>query len=128
MVTREEVEILKKRALDFLENGKELFKKKSFDLAAFNFEQFCQLYLKHKLFLLLGDFPKTHSIKLLLQELAKVKKGKIVKAFLKKHASIIGNLENAYIASRYILRSFCEEEVEEMLAFSKKFKEFVDKL
>jgi hypothetical protein len=57
-----------------------------------------------------------------------VKKGKIVKAFLKKYASVIGNLENAHIASRYILRGFSEEEVEEMLAFSKRFKDFVDKL
>lgn len=57
-----------------------------------------------------------------------MKKGKIVKAFLKKYASVIGNLENAYIASRYILRGFSEEEVEEMLAFSKRFKDFVDKL
>lgn len=127
MVTKKEVEFLRKRALNFLSNGKELLKKKVFDIAAFNFEQFCQLYLKHKLFLLIGDFPKTHSIKSLLHELEKVK-GKKVRKFVEKNASVIGNLESAYITSRYLPREFTRDEVKEMFTFSREFKKFVDGL
>lgn len=59
----EEIEILKERAEKFLKNGEELLKSGVYDLAAFNIQQFVELYLKYKLFLLAGDYPKTHSIK-----------------------------------------------------------------
>ncbi len=48
-MSRKEVNLIKERALNFLDNAKELFRKKIFDISAFNIEQFCQLYLKHKL-------------------------------------------------------------------------------
>lgn len=124
----EGVEILKERAIQFWKNAKSLIRSGFFDLAAFNLEQFCQLYLKYKLTLLLGDFPKTHSIRKLLLELGKVRKRKEVEKFLTSNAVVIGNLESAYITSRYLPRRFVAEEVKQMLSFSKKFKEFMDKL
>ncbi len=59
----EEVEILKERAEKFLMNGEHLLKNGIYDLAAFNIQQFVELYLKYKLFLLVGDYLKTCSIK-----------------------------------------------------------------
>jgi len=126
---RKEADLLRKRALNFLKNAKDLFKKGIFDIAAFNLEQFCQLYLKYKLFMEIGEFPKTHSIRDLLLELGKAssKKGEVRK-FLTANISTIKNLENAYITSRYIPIEFEKEEVNEMLKFVKNFKNFVDNL
>jgi HEPN domain-containing protein len=59
----EEIEILKERAEKFLKNGEYLLSNEVFDLAAFNIQQFVELYLKYRLFLLSGDYPKTRSIK-----------------------------------------------------------------
>ncbi|WP_230972235.1 HEPN domain-containing protein [Archaeoglobus neptunius] len=66
----EEVEILKERVE--LENGEYLLSKGVLDLAAFNIQQSVELYLRNKLFLLAGDYPKTHSIERLLKEIGKV--------------------------------------------------------
>lgn len=128
MVTREEIEILKERAFQFFKNAENLIKEKVFDLAAFNLEQFCQLYLKYKLVLLFGDFPKTHSIRTLLREFQKVKGKKEIEKFISKNATVLSNLESAYITSRYLPKKFEKDEVKEMLNFSKEFKKFVDKL
>jgi HEPN domain-containing protein len=128
VVTKEEAEVLKERALAFLENAEDLVRKKSFDIAAFAAEQFCQLYLKYKLLLVFGDFPKTHSLRFLLAEVAKVRPARKIGNFVKENASIIGNLESAYVTSRYLPRKFGGEEVKEMLTFAKKFKKFVDGL
>jgi len=128
MVTKKEAETLKERAENFLLNAKELFKKKIFDLSAFNTEQFCQLYLKYKLLLLVGDFPKTHSLRHLLQQTLKIRKSKEIKKFVEENISVLGNLESAYITSRYLPRKFDASEVKEMLQFATKFKKIVDKL
>jgi HEPN domain-containing protein len=125
---RKEVKLLKSRALNFLANAKDLFKKKIFDISAFNIEQFCQLYLKYFLLIKIGDFPKTHSIRELLIEVGKISNEKKIRKFLNENIDIIKNLENAYITSRYIPITFSENEVKRMLDFSKKFKRFVDGL
>ena len=99
-----------------------------FDLAAFNIQQSVELYLKYKLFLLAGDYPKTHSIKL-LKEIGKVTaKLEEVRSFMDEHIDGISNLENAYITSRYIPSEFERKEVENMLNLAKRIKEFVDEL
>jgi len=59
----EEIEILRERAEKFLKNGEYLLNNEVYDLAAFNIQQFVELYLKYKLFILPGDYPKTQSIK-----------------------------------------------------------------
>lgn len=126
---KREGELIKRRALNFLNNAKDLFRKKIFDISSFNIEQFCQLYLKYKLLKKVGEFPKTHSIRDLLIELGKVtNKRNEIEKFLKSNISVIKNLENAYITSRYIPIEFEKWEVEEMLKFARNFRKFVDKL
>ncbi|RLI81430.1 DNA-binding protein [Archaeoglobales archaeon] len=125
----EEIEILKKRAIRFLENGIELLEKNILDLAAFNFQQFSELYLKYRLAEISGEYPKTHSIKRLLKELATLKsKEKDVTDFLEKNIDRISNLENAYITSRYIPVEFERKEVENMKEMVEKLKDFVDSI
>ncbi|AEA46807.1 HEPN domain-containing protein [Archaeoglobus veneficus] len=125
----EEIEILRDRAEKFLRNGEYLLHSGVFDLAAFNIQQFVELYLKYKLFLLAGDYPKTHSIKKLLKEIGKIT-GKLekIRAFMEENIDGISNLENAYITSRYIPSEFERKEVENMLDLAKRIRELVDGL
>ncbi len=125
----EDVEILKERALKFLNNAERLIDEGIYDLAAFNLQQFVELYLKYKLFLIAGEYPKTHSLKRLIKEIGKfLKKEQEVKLFLEKNIDRISNLENAYIVARYIPTEFEKKEVENMLEVAKKIKEFFDQL
>lgn len=128
-MSSEEIEVLKERAIKFLRNGEHLLHEDVLDIAAFNIQQFVELYLKYKLFLLAGDYPKTHSIKRLLKDIGKLgKKETELSNFMKENIDGISNIENAYITSRYIPSDFERVEVENMLKLSKKIKEFVDKL
>ena len=97
----DDVKILKERALKFLKNAEFLFENEVYDLAAFNAQQFVELYLKYKLFLMAGEYPKTHSLKRLLREIGKISgKEREVLRFLEENIDRIANLENAYITAR----------------------------
>ncbi len=125
----EDAEILKERALKFLKNAERLLDDGVYDLAAFNLQQFVELYLKYKLFLIAGEYPKTHSLKRLIKEIGKfLRKEQEVREFLEENIDRIANLENAYITARYIPTEFERKEVENMLEVAKKIREFVDRL
>ena len=125
----EEIDILRKRAIRFLENGIELLEKNILDIAAFNFQQFSELYLKYKLAEISGEYPKTHSIKRLLKELAKLTSTeKKIAEFVEENIDRISNLENAYITSRYIPVEFERKEVENMKEMAEKLRIFIDNL
>ena len=64
--------VLKRRARAFLESAKADFDRGDYDLVLFHVEQFFSLYLKHLLYLRLGDYPKTHSIMRLLKDLRRI--------------------------------------------------------
>jgi HEPN domain-containing protein len=59
----EGIEFLKKRSKEFYENAKSLFRKRKYNLSAFNLEQSCQLFLKYLIAKKVGDWPKTHYLK-----------------------------------------------------------------
>ncbi len=125
----EDAEILKERAIKFLETAEMLFDKSIYDLSAFNAQQFVELYLKYKLFVVIGEYPKTHSIKRLMKELGKsLKKEVEVIKFLEENIDRISNLENAYITARYIPTEFEGKEAENIIEIAKKIRSFVDKL
>ncbi len=95
-----EGEVLKIRAERFLENAKYLYKKKYYDLCAFNIEQAVQLFLKYAIWKELGDFEKTHSIFNLLNQYQKIsnkEKKKVIENLKKKYKEIINDLEIVYI-------------------------------
>jgi len=122
-------DFLKKRAKSFLENAEALIKKEECSLAAFNLEQASQLYLKYYLFLKLKDFPKTHSLSELLIDIGEAYgKQKEIERLRKEYASVIGDLEQAYISSRYLPVEFYLPQVEEMRKFVKKLLKFLESL
>ena len=57
--------------------------RRRYKLAAFNIEQAVQLYIKAKLLELLGEFPRTHSLVMLLRGLSKVFRKEGVERFVK---------------------------------------------
>ncbi len=113
---------LKDRARTFFRNAAELMRQGEFDVAAFNFEQASQLYLKHYLFSKIQNFPRTHSISDLIQEVAKIHpQGKKLLTFLRKNKLIAKDLEEVYLTSRYLPIEIPKEKVG-------LFKKFVSQL
>lgn len=122
-------DFLKKRAKEFLKAGSYHLKKTQYNLAAFNFEQAVQLYLKYCLFQKLADFPKTHSLRDLLFDIGKVyQKEKEIKKLVKENSQIISDLEEAYITSRYLPVEFSKEQIRVMEDFTKNLIKFLKKL
>lgn len=121
-------DFLKQKAKDFFENGREAIQKKRYFLAAFSFEQAAQLYLKYCLFLKIKDFPKVHQLDILLKEVGKVYEiKKEVEKFLKENASVIGDLNQAYLTSRYLPVEFNLYQVEKMREFVENLVNFLKK-
>jgi len=122
-------DFLKNKAKIFFESGGEQISKKRYFLAAFSFEQAAQLYLKYAVFLRLKDFPKVHEISKLLKEIGNTNnKKEKTESFLKENASVIGDLEQAYITSRYLPIDFNKYQVKEMENFVKRLKIFLKKV
>jgi len=118
--------ILKKRALGFLENAKDNFKREQYDLVLFHVEQFLQLYLKYLLYKKIGVYPKTHSPIYLLKEVIKIHDNDELKGFYDKNLEMLNLLEDAYITSRYLPREYDKELAERVLEFTKKALEVLE--
>jgi HEPN domain-containing protein len=100
-----------------------------YHLVAFDLEQAIRLYLKYTLVLKLRNFPPTHSLRESLRALGKAYKGeKEVEEIIDKNTHLIADLEQAYIASRYLPVEFTKRKVEELEKFSKELIEWLKKL
>ena len=124
-----EFEVFKERAKEFVLNAKNSAKRKRYDVAIFNLEQSAQLSIKYLLGKRLGDFPKTHSLIFLLEELGKAyDKEKIVKMFIEENFFDLEFLESAYINSRYLAYYYNKEHWSNSLKFYNKLKNFLRKI
>jgi len=106
---REEEKRLLKRSSDFLETAEYQISRGFYDLAAFSLEQALQLFLKAKVLAEGVDYPRTHSVRVLLEILSDVSaedKKSIVNGILENYLLELGVLEDAYITSRYVMREF----------------------
>ncbi len=77
-----------------------------YDLAVLSLEQSLQLYLKASLLKLGVDYPRTHSVRKLLELLGELAESEEVRELLSKYAVELGALEDAHITSRYIPREY----------------------
>ena len=107
---REEVEFLRRRSRNAYSLAREAFERGDYDWAIFLLEQSLQLLVKYYLADKLGHYPRSHSISKLLEEAAEVNVK--FREFLGKYRDAIGLVEDSYILSRYIPRSYAREEVE----------------
>ena len=113
MTKSDEYNHLLKRSMEFYESASILFNRGFYGLTAFCLEQALQLFLRAQLLKLGVVYPRTHSLRRLLDLLIKIveeKAGKI-KEILNKYSLELASLEDAYITSRYIPREFRREEV-----------------
>jgi len=123
------IDFLKQRADDFLKTAKEGIPAKRYNLAAFNFEQATQLYLKHCLFVSLKDFPKIHELDKLLVGVGKAcGKPDEVDKFFKENSSVIGDLNQSYLTARYLPVDFNLYQVQEMEKFVEKLTAFLKEI
>lgn len=125
---REDIELFKQRALSMHKMSKEAILNGSYDLAAFLAEQAAQLYVKYKILELTGEMPRTHVLRQLLAALADCLSGdrkEAVISFIRANRSLLIRLEEAYIASRYLIRRYDEEETEELVDFAGEVIDFV---
>ena len=122
---REEIEILLKRAGVFKRDAENDLKNKDFDICMFHLEQVAQLLIKAKLLEIKGSFQRTHSLRMLLLELAESWKKEEIKNFIEENKEVLRDLERAYISSRYIYEEFFEEEVKRAFEVVEKLKEML---
>lgn len=123
------VDFLKERAESFLRNANFALKEKRYFAVAFYLEQACQLYLKYYLFLKWKDFPKTHSLKELLEAIGRAyKKGKEIEKIIKNKENFISDLEEASLTARYLPVEFSNSQVKNIKKFVRDLIKFLKKL
>ncbi len=97
-----------RRARAFLENAEYLYSRDVFDIAVFNLEQAVQLLLKYRLLIVAGDYPRTHSVRRLFRLLLEYVRDSDLESFYLENINVVGDLESAYIAARYLPVEFEE--------------------
>lgn len=71
-----------------------------------------------------GDFPKTYRIKVLLSELGRIEEiRERVKEFVEEHELVLDLLEEAYVTSRYLDKSYSRRSAEQAVKALRDFKE-----
>jgi len=123
---KEEGKRLLKRSRDFLETAEYQTSKGFYDLATFSLEQTLELFLKAKVLAEGVDYPRTHSVRALLEilsELVAENRKSVIKQVLEKYLLELGMLEDSYITSRYVMREFTKQEAEKL---TKSVKEIIE--
>ncbi|RLG40713.1 MAG: DNA-binding protein [Thermoproteota archaeon] len=114
MSRNEEYQYLLRRSKEFYETALMQIDKGFLGLAALSLEQSLQLFLKAKLLENGLDYPRTHSIRRLLELLAEVigmPLSQRINQLIDKYSLELALLEDAYITSRYIPRDFRKDDV-----------------
>jgi len=126
MTRREEVDILRSRALGFLSQAESALREGRHDLASFLAEQAAQLRLKSALLEVSGDYPRTRSIKILLSELIKSRPSKELQEFIQTNRREISDLEDAYIMARYTTKSYDLDDARDHTALASQIVRLVE--
>ncbi len=125
---KSEVETLRRRALEFLEEAHIALERGSYDIPCFLSEQALQLYLEYTLLMLVGDYPRTHSIRRLLGELTRILGSKELEDYVKANRARLIALEDAYLMARYFTSEYSREDAEDMGKLAKETIDVVNKL
>jgi HEPN domain-containing protein len=102
----EEYNYLLERSRRFLITAEMQIERGFYDLAIYSLEQALQLYLEACLLKLGVDYPRTHSVRRLLELIYRLTGSEGIKRVLVDYAIELGVLEDAYITSRYIAREY----------------------
>ena len=110
-MSSEEAGALRRRSSEYMQTYEFHVSRGMYALAIFDLEQALQLYVKARLLEEGVAYPRTHSIRRLLELLAGVKNDDRLREIVRKYAVELKLLEEAYISSRYVATEFSEEEV-----------------
>jgi HEPN domain-containing protein len=123
----EEYEALLKRSDGFLETALMQARAGMYDLAVFSLEQSLQLFLKATLLRVGADYPRTHSIRRLLELLTEFTGRSELRELASRYSVELGALEDAYISSRYIPRIYTKDEFERLRAVVEEVRSNVER-
>jgi HEPN domain-containing protein len=123
----EEYEALLKRSDGFLETALMQARAGMYDLAVFSLEQSLQLFLKATLLRVGADYPRTHSVRRLLELLTEVTGRSELRELASRYSVELGALEDAYISSRYIPRIYTKDEFERLRAVVEEVRSNVER-
>jgi len=131
----EYVEILKRRAQQFVKYGDVALQNEDYDLACFMYHQASELYLKAILLRLTGHVPRLHSIRQLLALLIKILEEvfhqrlndiiDLLRYFTSRYRSELKLLDEVYVQARYAPRRYSREECESLRDLSRHILEVV---
>jgi len=127
MLKLEEYEALLKRSDGFLETALMQARAGMYDLAVFSLEQSLQLFLKATLLRVGSDYPRTHSIRRLLELLTEATGRSELRELASRYSVELGALEDAYISSRYIPRIYTKDEFERLRAVVEEVRSNVER-
>lgn len=120
--------ILRKRARTFLRHAGESVKTKEFDFTCFSAEQAAQLFVKSAMLEIIGEVPRSHSVREMLALLAssspKSKKG--IMKFIRENRRELRLMEDAYINSRYLPSEYTVGEAEILLDLSRAIRALME--
>ncbi len=111
-------DFLRINAENFLELARSACEKGIYNLAIFNAEQALQLMLKYLLAQKLGDFPKTHSLRILFGESEKLCAS--LGELYRREKSWWRELEFSYVGTRYFPVEYEKDEAEKLILLVEK--------
>jgi HEPN domain-containing protein len=107
----EEVNSLRRRSREYVQTYEFHLSREMYALAIFDLEQALQLNVKASLLEEGVAYPRTHSVRRLLELLADVRNDDKLRGIVREYAVELRLLEEAYISSRYVATDFREDEV-----------------
>ena len=118
MVRKEDIEVLRRRAAQFLEAARDDLRASRYDLAAFHCEQAAQLALKYFLAKELGYFPRTHDLRELFELAGRIKPA--LKDLYDEFKFEVEVMLDAYVGARYLPRSYRRDVVERLYSVAER--------
>lgn len=118
MARKEDVEVLRRRAVEFLEAVRDDMKAGRYDLAAFHCEQATQLALKYFLARELGYFPRTHDLRELFELAGKIRPS--LQDLYEEFKFEVEVMLDAYVGARYLPRSYRRDVVEKLCSVAER--------
>lgn len=113
MTHKDELHLLIQRSEEFLATAKYQINQEYYGLSIFSLEQALELFLKAQVLARGVDYPRSPSVRSLLEILLEISPSEEKKFFQEvfdKFLLELGLLEDAYITARYILRTFTQKE------------------
>jgi len=118
LVRKEDIEVLRRRAAEFLEAVRDDLRASRYDLAAFHCEQAVQLALKYFLAKELGYFPRTHDLRELFELAGRIKPA--LKDLYDEFKFEVEVMLDAYVGARYLPRSYRRDVVERLYSVAER--------